>query len=99
MPGPPASFIARDLVGFDEQQIELHVVLDERVEGQDRERLAVLRAGMRMVRSFWARPTACAQAWNAVSTARLMPGSSASIWSRGPVPTVSLASVSTMPRA
>jgi len=54
---------------------------------------------IRIVRGSPARSTAAAHSLNASSTRALAFGSSVSIWSRGPVPTVSLASVSTMPLA
>jgi len=54
---------------------------------------------MRMVRSFSGNPAASAQRVNSRSITRLAWASSVSICSLGPVPTQSLASVSTMPRA
>ena len=60
--------------------------------------LACPRA-MRIVRSFSARSTACAQRSKALSIRPLASVSSVNICKRGPVPMVSLASVSTMPLA
>ena len=53
----------------------------------------------RMVRSLPGRSTALAQAANSRSMVWLASSASVSIWSRGPVPMTSLASVRTMPRA
>jgi len=54
---------------------------------------------IRIVRSFSGRQISLAQLAKAFSTVRFISASSVSSCSRGPVPTQSLASVSTIPRA